>query len=180
MSFAVDVLIVGAGLGGLSAALSLHAAGIGVRVVDAARELRALGVGINILPHATRELIELGLAGELAAAGIPTSELIYHDRFGSRICVEPRGLAAGYHWPQYSIHRGELQMMLLETVQERLGADSVRTGLAMERFEQEEDRVLVELRDRETGRLGRWCFSRGAAAGSSAAPGELGCDVGAG
>lgn len=153
MCFAVDVLIVGAGLGGLSATLSLHAAGIGVRVVDAARELRALGVGINILPHATRELIELGLAGELAAAGIPTKELIYHDRFGSRICAEPRGLAAGYHWPQYSIHRGELQMMMLAAVRERIGVDSVRTGLAMERFEQHDDRVLVELRDRETGRL---------------------------
>lgn len=88
----MEVLIGGAGLGGLSAALSLHAAGIEVRVVDAARELTALGVGINILPHATRELVELGLADELAAIGIPTDELIYHDRFGSRICVEPRGL----------------------------------------------------------------------------------------
>jgi 2-polyprenyl-6-methoxyphenol hydroxylase-like FAD-dependent oxidoreductase len=93
------------------------------------------------------------LAEELAATGIPTSKLIYHDRFGSRIYVERRGLAAGYHWPQYSIHRGELQMMLLAAVRERLGVESVRTGLAMERFEQDGDRVLVELRDRETGRL---------------------------
>ena len=68
----MDVLIGGAGLGGLSAALSLHAAGIEVRVVEGARELEPLGVGINILPHATRELVELGLADELAATGIPT------------------------------------------------------------------------------------------------------------
>lgn len=149
----MNVLIGGAGLGGLSAALSLHAAGIEVRVVDAARELRALGVGINILPHATRELVELGLADELAATGIPTQELAYHDRFGNRICVEPRGLAAGYRWPQYSIHRGELQMMLLHAVRQRLGADAVRTGLAVERFEQSDARVVVELRDRRTGRL---------------------------
>jgi 5-methylphenazine-1-carboxylate 1-monooxygenase len=72
----MNVLIAGAGLGGLAAALSLHAAGIEVRVIDAARELRALGVGINILPHATRELVELGLADELTATGIPTRELI--------------------------------------------------------------------------------------------------------
>ena len=149
----MDVLIGGAGLGGLSAALSLHAAGIEVRVVEAARELEPLGVGINILPHATRELVELGLADELAVTGIPTKELISYDRFGSRICVEPRGLAAGYRWPQYSIHRGELQMMLLHAVRNRLGTDAVRTGLAVERFENSDARVSVELRDRWTGCL---------------------------
>jgi 2-polyprenyl-6-methoxyphenol hydroxylase-like FAD-dependent oxidoreductase len=149
----LDVLVVGAGLGGLSAALSLHAADIGVRVVDATRELRALGVGINILPHATRELVELGLADELTATGIATEELVYTDRFGSRICVEPRGLTAGYRWPQYSIARGKLQMLLLHAVGERLGADSVRTGLVLERFELHGAHVSVELRDRRTGRL---------------------------
>lgn len=149
----MDVLVVGAGIGGLAAALSLHAAGIGVRVVDAARELTALGVGINILPHATRELVALGLADELAATGIPTEELIYHDRFGSRICVEPRGLAAGYRWPQYSIQRGELQLLLLRAVRDRLGVDAVRAGLVLERFELQPAQVLVELRDRHTGRL---------------------------
>jgi 5-methylphenazine-1-carboxylate 1-monooxygenase len=149
----VDVLVVGAGIGGLAAALSLHATGIGVRVVDAARELTALGVGINILPHATRELVALGLADELAATGIPTEELIYHDRFGSRICVEPRGLAAGYRWPQYSIQRGELQLLLLRAVRDRLGVDAIRAGLVLERFELQPAQVLVELRDRRTGRL---------------------------
>lgn len=149
----MDVLVVGAGIGGLAAALSLHAAGIGVRVVDAARELTTLGVGINILPHATRELVALGLADELAATGIPTEELIYHDRFGSRICVEPRGLAAGYRWPQYSIQRGELQLLLLRAVRDRLGVDAVRAGLVLEGFELQPDRVLVELRDRRTDRL---------------------------
>jgi 2-polyprenyl-6-methoxyphenol hydroxylase-like FAD-dependent oxidoreductase len=149
----VDILIAGAGLGGLSAALSLHAAGIDVRVVDAARDLTPLGVGINVLPHATRKLVELGLADELAATGIQTEELIYHDRFGNRIYVEPRGMAAGYRWPQYSIHRGELQMLLLHAVRQRLGTAAVRTGLAVERFEQSEARVSVELRDRRTGQV---------------------------
>jgi 2-polyprenyl-6-methoxyphenol hydroxylase-like FAD-dependent oxidoreductase len=66
---------------------------------------------------------------------------------------EPRGLAAGYSWPQYSIHRGELQMMLLRAVRHRLGTDAVRTGLAVERFEDSDARVSVEVRDRRTGRL---------------------------
>lgn len=149
----MNVLIGGAGLGGLSAALSLHAAGIEVRVVDAARELGPLGVGINILPHATRELVALGLADELVATGIPTQELIYHDCFGSRIYGELRGLAAGYCWPQYSIHRGELQMLMLHAVRQRLGADAVRAGLAVERFEHSDAQVSVELRDRRTDRL---------------------------
>lgn len=149
----VEVLISGAGLGGLSAALSLHAAGIGVRVVDAVSDLRPLGVGINILPPAIRELVELGLADELAATGIATRELLYYDRFGSRISAEPRGLGAGYGWPQYSVNRGELQMVLLRVVRDRLGADAVREGLAFERFEQHDGGVSVELRDRSTGRL---------------------------
>lgn len=150
---AVDVLICGAGIAGLSAALSLHAAGMYVGVVDATREFTPVGVGINILPHGTRELVELGLADELASTGVPTEELIYCDRKGSRICAEPRGVAAGYRWPQYSIHRGELQMMLLGAVRERLGAAAVRSGLAVERFEQSDVGVTVELRDRRSGAL---------------------------
>src|SRR6185503_15199793 len=89
------------------------------------------------------------------ATGIPTAELVYHDRFGSRIWAEPRGVAAGYRWPQISIHRGELQLLLLEAVQQRLGASAVRTGVALERFEQADAEVRVELRDRESGRLDR-------------------------
>jgi 2-polyprenyl-6-methoxyphenol hydroxylase-like FAD-dependent oxidoreductase len=110
-------------------------------------------VGINLLPHAVRELTELGLADELAATGIPTAELVYHDRFGNRIWAEPRGVAAGYRWPQYSIHRGELQLLLLQAVQQRLGAFSVRTGAAVERYEQTGTEVRVELQDRDSKSL---------------------------
>jgi 5-methylphenazine-1-carboxylate 1-monooxygenase len=149
----MDVLIVGGGIGGLAAALSLHAVGIEARVVELASEMKALGVGINLLPHATRELFELKLDEQLAAVGIPTREMIYYNRFGNRIWDEPRGIAAGYRWPQYSIHRGDLQMLLLEAVQQRLGAGAVRTGLGLERFEQRDNRVVVELRDRTTGRI---------------------------
>lgn len=147
------VLIAGGGIGGLTAALSLHAAGIKALVVEAAREIKPLGVGINLLPHAVRELSELGLADALAATGIPTAELVYHDRFGNRIWAEPRGLAAGYRWPQYSIHRGELQALLLAAVQQRLGASSVRTGIVVERHEQTGAGVRVALRDRNSGEV---------------------------
>jgi NAD(P)-binding Rossmann-like domain len=103
------VAIVGGGIGGMSLALALHAAGFrDVDVYEAASRIRELGVGFNLLPHGTRELAELGLLDELYAAGIPTGELVFYSRHGQRIWREPRGLAAGYRWPQFSIHRGRL------------------------------------------------------------------------
>ena len=146
-------LVAGGGIGGLAAALSLHEAGVEVEVLESARSIQAYGAGINLLPHAVRELTELGLGEELEATGIATKELVYHDRFGSRIHGEPRGRAAGYRWPQIAIHRGELQMLLLDAVRERLGADVVTCGLAFERFEQDATGIAAEVRDRATGAL---------------------------
>lgn len=123
------VIIAGAGIAGLSTALSLHAAGItDITVHEAVDDLQPLGVGINILPHAVRELIDLGLGDRLAEIGIETADLTFVTRYGQRIWSEPRGLQAGYTWPQYSIHRGRLQFMLLQAVRERLGVDAVITG----------------------------------------------------
>ncbi|HSA50916.1 MAG TPA: flavin-dependent oxidoreductase [Yinghuangia sp.] len=142
------VVVAGGGIGGLAAALSLHAAGIDrVTVLEAAPEIRPLGVGINLLPHATRELTELGLADELAELGVATARLTYFNRHGQEIWSEPRGLAAGYHWPQYSVHRGALQMLLLRAVRERLGADAVRTGAVVAGYEDLPGAVRVRLHD---------------------------------
>ncbi len=146
------VLVAGAGIGGLATALSLHEAGIEVEIVESARSIQAYGAGMNLLPHAVRELTELGLGEELEATGIATRELVYHDRFGSRIHGEPRGRAAGYRWPQISIHRGELQMLLLRAVRERLG-DVITCGLVFERFEQHAGGIAASVRERATGAL---------------------------
>ncbi|GAA3666133.1 flavin-dependent oxidoreductase [Nonomuraea antimicrobica] len=137
-------MIVGGGIGGLSAALSLHAAGLDCVVVEAAGTLRPLGVGINLQPHAVRELTELGLGGPLAKLGVETSFMTFADRHGNVILALPRGRAAGYRWPQYSVHRGELQMALLAAVEERAGP--VRTGVRFEDFAHDGDGVLVTLR----------------------------------
>lgn len=132
------IAIAGAGVGGLTAALSLHAAGFDdVMLLEAAREIRDVGVGINLPPHAVRELSELGLEEELARSGLPTKELAYYDPAGQLIWAEPRGRDAGYRWPQYSIHRGQLQRILVEAVRERLGPSAIKTGQRVLRVDQE-------------------------------------------
>lgn len=124
----IDALVIGAGIGGLATALSLHRAGFSVRVFESVAALQPLGVGINLLPHSVRHLFELGLRVQLDATGIRTSELRYYSKRGQLIWQEPRGMNAGYDWPQYSIHRGRLQMLLFDAVRERLGADAVIQG----------------------------------------------------
>jgi len=124
----MNVTIAGAGIGGLATALFLHQHGHTVRVYESVAELRELGVGINLLPHAVRELEKLGLLERVVDTGVLTLELLYVNKLGQRIWQEPRGLDAGYKWPQVSIHRGRLQRILLDAVRERLGHDSVVTG----------------------------------------------------
>ncbi len=130
------IVIAGAGIAGLTTALSLHAAGLDdVVVLEAAARVRPLGVGINLLPHAVRELTELGLGDAVCTAGLRTGALSYRNRFGQEIWTEPRGKAAGYEWPQMSVHRGRLLMVLLDAVRERLGEDCVQVDARVNGFE---------------------------------------------
>ena len=71
MDRSLDIIIVGGGIAGLTAALSLHAAGFRPTVYEAVSKPAALGVGINLLPHAVRELTELGLLDELLGFATP-------------------------------------------------------------------------------------------------------------
>ena len=139
----MKVIVVGGGIGGLSLALRLHQAGIAVCVYEAVGELAPFGVGINLQPTAVRELTELGLAAELARTGIAMQRLSYFNKLGQLVWSEPRGLAAGYKWPQYSMHRGQLQMLLLRAVRERIGSNNVRGGLRLFSFAQNRDRVTA-------------------------------------
>ncbi|HZT52509.1 MAG TPA: flavin-dependent oxidoreductase [Stellaceae bacterium] len=147
----MKAIIAGGGIGGLAAALSLEAAGIECAVLESVRDIAALGLGINLQPNAVRELIELGLGEALAATAIETSTLAYYNRHGQLIWSEPRGRAAGYAWPQYSVHRGELLLLLLDAVRARLGAAAVREGRHVVAFEQDARGVTVQAIDRATG-----------------------------
>jgi len=141
------VLVVGGGIGGLAAALTLHRRGFQCRVFEQSPQIGELGVGINTLPHAIGELAELGLLERLDSVGLRTHELIYTNRFGQEIWRELRGLDAGHAVPQFSIHRGALQRVLHDAVIERLGAGAISTGRRLAAFDQDADGVTAQFVD---------------------------------
>src|SRR5712664_4100854 len=148
----MTVLIAGGGIGGLTLALSLHQIGVPARVFESVPELRPLGVGINVLPHAVRELIELGLHDKLDAAAVRTRELAYFSKHGKPIWSEPRGIEAGYKWPQFSIHRGTLLQILLDAATERLGPENILASHHLSGWTETSDGVRANFIDRAGGR----------------------------
>ncbi|MBS74947.1 flavin-dependent oxidoreductase [Variovorax sp.] len=153
---APPVLIAGGGIGGLSLALTLHQIGVPCRVFEAVPALQPLGVGINLQPNAVRELHELGIGNDLLdRIGIQAREWALVGRNGNEVYAEPRGLRAGYRWPQYSLHRGELQMLLYRTALERLGPDAIQLGQRVTGYRNGEQGVtaLVESRDGQRGEV---------------------------
>lgn len=129
------IAIAGAGIGGLTAALCLHAKGFDVRVFESVREIRPLGVGLNVMPHSSKILHDLGLGDALDRTGVRTRCIEYRTRFGHLIQSDPRNVEAGFEAPQYSIHRGHLQALLLDAVRARLGPEAVTTGTRVTGYE---------------------------------------------
>lgn len=142
----MTVLISGGGIAGLSLALTCAEIGVPFRVFEAARELRPLGVGINVQPNAVRELFAMGLEDDLRAIGVETLEYGFFSKSGARIWTEPRGLGAGYAWPQFSVHRGRLQMMLAAAVEAR-APGCVETGRRVVGFETGVDKARLRVAD---------------------------------
>jgi len=127
----------------------MHQIGVPCVVLESVRHLEPLGVGINLQPNAVRELYELAIGpDQLGAIGLETREFVLVGLNGKEVYAEPRGLQAGYNWPQYSVHRGGLQMLLYRTVLDRLGSGAVRTGMAVTGYIPDDDgggvRALVE------------------------------------
>ena len=145
----MKAIIVGGGVGGLTAALMLHARGIDCEIFEQSDQVRELGVGINTLPHAIKELAQLGLLDRLDSVAIRTYELFYCNRFGQEIWREPRGTDAGFDFPQFSIHRGRLQGVIYQAVRARLGESQIHTGARLGSFTQDETGVTAYFFDRD-------------------------------
>jgi 2-polyprenyl-6-methoxyphenol hydroxylase-like FAD-dependent oxidoreductase len=148
------VLIAGSGIGGLALALTLHEIGVACVVLESVPELKPLGVGINLQPNAVRELYEMGFRpADLDEIGVQTQEFALVGLNGKDVYAEPRGLKAGYRWPQYSVHRGGLQMLLYRAALARLGQGAVRTGLRVTGYRNHASGVTVLAENRTGERL---------------------------
>ncbi len=145
----MTVIIAGAGITGLTLAISCHQAGIPFRIFEQVSELKPLGVGINVQPHAVRELFEMGLEAEMDAIGVRTREVAYFSKKGKQIWSEPRGQFAGYSWPQFSVHRGGFQMMLFHALEARAGKGTVVTGREAVDCKDVDGGVIVTFRDKQ-------------------------------
>jgi len=146
------VIVAGGGFGGLATALTLHQIGVPCVVLEAAREMRPLGVGINLQPNAVRELYDLGITeSDLDRVGLPAKEWALVGLNGNDIYSEPRGLLAGYKWPQYAVHRGQFLMLLYAKVMERIGSDAVRLGSRVTGYRKNDDGSVTALIENADG-----------------------------
>ncbi|MGH7033249.1 MAG: flavin-dependent oxidoreductase [Stellaceae bacterium] len=152
MNEAVTAAIVGGGIAGLALAMNLEKRRISCRVYEIAPELKELGVGITLLPHATREIAELGLLDEMKSLAIENLESCFFNRFGQLLYKEPRGKYAGYTYPELGIHRGRLHMALYKAALAALGPERLATNRQCLRIEQDSSGVTLHLRETSSGK----------------------------
>ena len=143
----MTVIVAGGGIAGMTMALTCHQLELPVIVHESVKTIEPLGVGINLQPNAVRELFELGLETDLAEIGIQAKEWALVGKNGNDVWSEPRGLDAGYRWPQYSVHRGHLQMMLYRQVLKRLGPKAVISDSRLKSYNNDNDHVLAHFVD---------------------------------
>jgi salicylate hydroxylase len=141
------ILVAGAGIGGLTAALALAQAGFDVTILERAQALEEAGAGVQLAANATRCLKALGVYERVAANAVfPEAFEVMDGRRGTRLTGAPMGAQAEARFggPFLVIHRADLHSALLAAVREN-PAIELRFGHAVERFEAEPDAVTVHV-----------------------------------
>lgn len=149
----MEFAIIGGGIAGLALSIGLHRRGIQSRVFEAAPKVREVGVGITLLPHAMREIAELGLLDTIRAAGVETQTSEFYNRFGQKLYSEQRGVAAGYPLPEVAINRGKLHSTLYKEAVTRLGEDRVLADRTLVDLTQDADNVTLNFKQTSTGEV---------------------------
>jgi hypothetical protein len=146
------VLVAGGGIGGLSRRTHAAPDRRAVRRAGVGCASEPLGVGINCSRTPCASCTSSGSGrNALDAIGVQTKEWALVGLNGNDVYTEPRGLLAGYKWPQYSVHRGGLQMLLHRTAVDRLGADAIRTGVKVTGYRNHDDGCGVSVLVRADG-----------------------------
>jgi salicylate hydroxylase len=133
------VILVGAGIGGLFAALCLQQKGIDPVLLEKSHELAEVGAGIQIGANGSRLIAKLGLQDEIEKyATSPDSGQVMHGQSGRSLCTYPlnRSSISRYQLPYYQIHRADLQRVLVKAVEKRL-AGSLRLGVELAKITQD-------------------------------------------
>jgi salicylate hydroxylase len=139
----LSVAIIGGGIGGLSAALSLLRAGVDVHVFERARVIHELGAGIAVSPNAVRILYRNGLMGTLELGGVKTLAWDYHRwEDGRRLYRSPIAgvMETEFGFPLYHMHRADLVKGMIQA----LPAERLHMEHKCVRFVDDSDRVEVE------------------------------------
>lgn len=140
------VAVVGAGIGGLTAALALRANGIDATVYEQAHELKALGAGVSIATNGSRILTTLGVGDAVAAIAGPVTHYQFRTWQAEPIAGEPSTLGFGDPARTWCLHRGEFQRVLAEA----LPAEALRLGRSCVGATEHGDGVRVEFADGTT------------------------------
>jgi 2-polyprenyl-6-methoxyphenol hydroxylase-like FAD-dependent oxidoreductase len=140
-----NIAVVGAGIGGLCAAIGLRQAGHEVRVFERAPSIEPVGAGLSLWPNARHALEKLGLDSKLAAVSIPTTSGAIRSPDGSTITPPlPGGIMEIFGSHAYIVHRADLQNILLDAA----GEGTVRLGHQLNGFSQDANGVRLRFANR--------------------------------
>lgn len=109
----MKAIIIGAGIGGLSAGIALRQVGMDVEIYEKAHEIKEVGAGIVLYPNALDALKKLGVFDEIVRAGSPARRALYITSDGKTL-VEMDAVKEGAIQTAIVIHRAELQRVLAE------------------------------------------------------------------